>query len=610
MLRVNLQMQQDALVEARNRADHSAASAITAKNNAELAQAAETKQRNAAVAAQHAAETAQHAAEASQKQAEHVSQFLRDLLMVTNPHRGMNVSGIVELLNEASRKLDAGELRDHPATEAQLRSTLGFGYENLGLNQQAQEQRRKVLELASAKSGEHSIDAANALMDLARSAQPLEHDRLVEQYAKLEAELYGADSPEEAGALIELSIVYEKNNDDRAQTVLRQAVDTYRRHPDAVNQKFGIALALARLAEMKQRKHDLSAAETLSREAVQTIEQFDSHNSILTYHWQLLASILDQKGSLPEAEQYQIKALERCRELYPRPIISREQGLPSEEFGGDAESSPEAEGAEARLRELCNALDKVQIAAAPDLHGVTKSIIEIFQNLGDGQAKTTGSLPAKLRLRQQVALQTAALKSLPNDPWRLATRGITYGELGLFKEAANDLDGAMGQLRTEQEIWHHGLFALLQDGRVDTYRRRRSEALRLFADASDPTVLTRVIKDCLIYPADNKELATAAELANRARGRFDRRHPTSRRGAAMQKESLEYRTWDITRPAIPRWLEASIGRGSDPRDRRVGTLHVDGLFSFVTKRRGASRSETRRRFCDASHRDKRWDVRL
>src|SRR5213075_2984358 len=56
----------------------------------------------------------------------------------------------------------------------------------------------------------------------------------------------------------------------------------------------------------------------------------------------------------------------------------------------------------------------------------------------------------------------------------------------------------------------------IQTGAIDEYRHQRTEFLRRFASANDSVLAERGVKDCLIIPADESELAGISKLADTA----------------------------------------------------------------------------------------------
>ena len=108
-----------------------------------------------------------------------------------------------------------------------------------------------------------------------------------------------------------------------------------------------------------------------------------------------------------------------------------------------------------------------------------------------------------------------ALANDPSDAALLLARGRIYARTGLFAQAAADLSKAMDLAPNDHMIWSQGMPLLLELGKLDEYRARRSKALRRFASA-EGNVADRMAKSSMMAPGSPEEMSIALTLADRA----------------------------------------------------------------------------------------------
>lgn len=147
-------------VVARVQAEEMRARALMESERAEAsARAAEQEMLKARLAEQAAIE--------ERGKSEAVTEFLETTITGADPakNRGQN-PGVREILDDAAKKLDAGEIKD-PDAAASLHSTVGMSYMSLGHYEQAEKHLRAAVEFRKQARGEGSTEVAKDMENLA-----------------------------------------------------------------------------------------------------------------------------------------------------------------------------------------------------------------------------------------------------------------------------------------------------------------------------------------------------------------------------------------------------------------------------------------------------------
>jgi tetratricopeptide (TPR) repeat protein len=103
----------------------------------------------------------------------------------------------------------------------------------------------------------------------------------------------------------------------------------------------------------------------------------------------------------------------------------------------------------------------------------------------------------------------------PNKPQVLQDRGYALARAGRFREASADLARAIELRPAEHWAWYYDACVLAQLGDREAYRKRCAAMLERFRDASQPEILERTGKACLLLPGA-ADAATCSELVGRA----------------------------------------------------------------------------------------------
>jgi serine/threonine-protein kinase len=248
---------------------------------------------------------------ASLARAEFVTGFVVDLFEVADPYteNGESISAR-EILDRGAESL-AGEYRDQPGVQAQLMSTIGRIYRNLGLLDRAAPLLSESLEIRRRESSRSEV--AESLHALAVVLQDRGRFAEAETYLREALALRRRDLGEEhedvAGTLSDLAwVVRNQGRSEEAEGYLRQALDGFREslgddHPH-------VAAGLNGLAFFARDRGDLAAAERHFRDALAILRRhLDEDHPDVGTGLHNLAGVLQARGETAEAERRYQEAL-------------------------------------------------------------------------------------------------------------------------------------------------------------------------------------------------------------------------------------------------------------------------------------------------------------
>ncbi len=283
-----------------------------------------TREAIRAIAAERSAAASLKQSREETAKAEAVNSFLQDMLSAADPRnaskadpaKGRDVT-VMQVLDQAAKRLDAGSLRSQPLVEAAARESLGTTLFGLGRFQEAEHQYRTSLALRRAAPGDHRADVADSEAALAsqlseddrlRDAEPLQRDVLA-----INTQLFGPDDIRVAQSLCDLAITLRREgNLKEAEALLRQGIAIFLKNKDtedvSINQhNLGVNLRLqGRLAE----------AETVFRQALAArIEISGPEHPSAAQTMNQLAYVLHDEHKLAEAEKYSRTSLAISRKL-------------------------------------------------------------------------------------------------------------------------------------------------------------------------------------------------------------------------------------------------------------------------------------------------------
>jgi tetratricopeptide (TPR) repeat protein len=281
---------------------------------AEAARNDETQQRMLAEEARNNEARQRAQAEAARKMAEteasksrQVAQFLTDMLQGVGPSvaLGRDPTLLWDILDKTADRVGK-DLKDQPAVELQLRTTLGSVYEELGDYQKAEAMQRTALALRRKLLGDAHPEVAGSLNRLAavllkRGDLP-GAEALCREALAMQRKLLGNESPDVATTLNNLAeILWKRGNYAEAEPLLLEALDLRQRlfgheHP-------AVVVVLNNLAELQAKRGDYAGAEALYREVLPIQRKLlgDEHPDVATT-LNNFASVLAKRGDLSGAE--------------------------------------------------------------------------------------------------------------------------------------------------------------------------------------------------------------------------------------------------------------------------------------------------------------------
>lgn len=255
-------------------------------------------------------------AELQNRKLQHVNRFVQDLLTSADPY-ALPAGDVpaYALLDNASRDIEAGALRDQPGVEAAVRTTLGRAYATLARYETAASHLEAALRIIEHSPPSDQVTLADALLALAEVRQATRDFDNAEALARRALAVRRAtvgEVHEDVAAAWEglAGVLHAAQRLDEAEDAMRTAVGVWRaalgtHHPR-------VAAAVARLAMYT---HDTGESTDLLREAVRRFEEAGQTHS-LPYAAALsdLARIQHLRREYPDAEASYRRAIEVRRE--------------------------------------------------------------------------------------------------------------------------------------------------------------------------------------------------------------------------------------------------------------------------------------------------------
>jgi eukaryotic-like serine/threonine-protein kinase len=242
---------------------------------------------------------------------EAINKFLNDMLGSADPYAPPALKGlpsrnltVLQVLDIAAQKLDAGSLKDRPEIEAALRRSIGNSYHSLGRWESSRRQLEIALRLNRAFYGDENQHVVAAMDELDRPLQWLgrfpEAESLLRDALAMQKRISGAKPN---GRLISDlgSVLLVQGKLTQAEPVFREAL-AIRRDSARAHRDLGVVL---------DRQGKASEAEPLFRRAVEIDAGVDPYRE--SFDLDLLANALRHQQKWSEAETTFRKALELRR---------------------------------------------------------------------------------------------------------------------------------------------------------------------------------------------------------------------------------------------------------------------------------------------------------
>jgi len=287
---------------------------------AQQAQADEARQRHQADQARIRAETDEKKAESEASKSRQVAQFLKDMLESVDPSvaLGRDTTLLRTILDKTAGRVGK-DLTNQPEVMAELRTTLGEVYRQLGEYQKAEELQRQALAVRKRLLGdEHPLVAASlfklALVLNARG-EHAEAESLYREALAIQRKLLGNDNSDVAATLDSLAVVIEREGRlAEAESMLREALAMRRKLLG--NKHWAVAQSARNLVSVIRTEGKLEEAESLAREALATERTVRGDEApAVALSLSSLANVLRDENRLAEAETMHREALAMRKRL-------------------------------------------------------------------------------------------------------------------------------------------------------------------------------------------------------------------------------------------------------------------------------------------------------
>jgi tetratricopeptide (TPR) repeat protein len=249
-----------------------------------------------------------------------ISRFLQDMLASADPReaRGGDLT-VRDILDEAARRIDQGELANQPEVEAAVRHTIGEAYRELGEFEVAERHLTTALETRQRVLGTKNLDVAENLLALADlHLAGSRFDLAAEAVAQAQVASQGLEPSDRfmAALLTSRARVGIKRGDfDAAASDFAEALDRWRRAegPDGVN----VAGGLHNMAVIAYEHGEVDSALDMLRESLAIRrKRLGSEHPDVASSLNNLAAITHVAGHPEEAERLLSEALEIMRKFY------------------------------------------------------------------------------------------------------------------------------------------------------------------------------------------------------------------------------------------------------------------------------------------------------
>jgi serine/threonine protein kinase len=255
-----------------------------------------------------------HKANREASRSAQVARFLREMLQSVGPSAalGRDTKLLREVLDKTAQRLDE-ELKDQPDVEADLRTTIGQVYFDLGQYTNAEAMHRQALMLRREVFGSEHTATANSLNNLANAlsyeGRYQEAEKLHRQVLEMKRKLLGREHPDIPIFLHNLALdIKDQTRLPEAEALFREALALQKKLPGGESPL--MANYLNNLGMVLDQQGKLSEAEALYREALAVERKLlGSEHPHVALSLKCLAAALRQQGKLAEAETMTREAL-------------------------------------------------------------------------------------------------------------------------------------------------------------------------------------------------------------------------------------------------------------------------------------------------------------
>jgi eukaryotic-like serine/threonine-protein kinase len=330
------------------------------------------------------AEANETRAESEAAKSQQVAQFLQDMLKSVGPSvaLGRDTTMVREILDQTAQRLN--DLKAQPAVEADLRSTLGNIYSDLGEYTNAVAMHREALAIRKKLGGGEHAGVATSLNDLAetlyRQGKPPEAEGLHREALALRQKLFGSEHPYVAQSLNSLAEVLRrqgKANFPESERLHREALAIRRKllgdgHPDTAQSLHNLGFLLNDQGKSSEAEEMLRAALAMRRKLLGP-----AHPDIaLTLD--RLGLALERGGKNAESEKVHREALAMRRQLFGKEHPDVAHSLNN--LGRALRNQRKYAEAEATYREALAMRRKLLDKAHPDLFSTLRNLGVLLQD--------------------------------------------------------------------------------------------------------------------------------------------------------------------------------------------------------------------------------------
>ncbi|TAH36565.1 MAG: serine/threonine protein kinase [Planctomycetota bacterium] len=413
--------------------------------------------------------------------------FLEAILAGVSPWvaLGRDTALLKSLLDEATQRIEGGELADAPESELRLRLVLG----------------NTCKDIAEHESAERALQAA---LGLARTLHSGDHANVAESLDRL------------------ATVLQARNKLEAAEALFREALEMRRRLH--AGDDADVAASLNNLALLLHTRCDYAAAESHYREALGMFQRmFRGDHLSVAGALGNLAGVLQDQGNLAAARSFQDEALQMYERLYPgdHPAVA----IALSNLGTLLQEQGNLAAAESRLRDALEMRRRLYPDGHPDVARSLNNLAALLQDLGDGAA-------AELHHRQAL---DEYRRFFPGDNISVA---LTMTSLARLQEARGDLGAAEALCREALDMARR----LFPDEHAEVARILNALASVLKA-RNDAPAAESLFREALemrrrIFAGDHPDLAESLNnlgLLLRQQGRLDEAEPLARGAVDMYR---------------------------------------------------------------------------
>jgi serine/threonine protein kinase len=392
------------------------------------------------------AEANEQKAEAEAVKSQQVAQFMKDMLKGVGPSvaLGRDTTMLREILDQTTKRI-AEDLKNQPDVEAELKSTIGTVYWELGEFNVAAAMHRQAVAILRKTHGNENLSVALSLLKLGEALRHQgnldEAEAVFRDSLATRRKLLGNEHPDVVQSLNHLgSLLSIHLNTDEPEALLREALTTGRKvlgnwHRD-------VATSLDDLGHVLNRRGKADEALAMHNEALAIRKKlFGTRHPDLIYSYLNIAQALEAQRNPAEAETMIREAMSICHQLlgerHPTiPLLRSElkrllasQGKPEE--SGSLQTGPPLSVQSPTLAAQRNVVGERD----PDAAGSVQAEADLLRS----QGKMT---EAEDRFREAIILfkkwarrdprQNERLVQLGHCQWKL---GQLLGDLGRHEDA-------------------------------------------------------------------------------------------------------------------------------------------------------------------------------